>query len=165
MIDETKLIAKLENRIDIFLKSHPKETNSPAIETVKEFIHMLENEALKQAKEYNTDIIMNNFLIIYKILYELERNMGNEEFDIQNICNKKLGITPEKWEQLLILMQDEGYVRGLDVSDLPEDRLRYLTDTSSAGITIKGIEYLAENSIMAKAKEILKYSEINYVDV
>ncbi len=51
MIDETKLIAKLENRIDGFLKSQPKEINSPAVETVKEFIHMLENEAIEQAKE------------------------------------------------------------------------------------------------------------------
>lgn len=108
---------------------------------------------------------MDNFLIIYKILYELERNMGNEKFNIQSIYNKKLGISPEKWEQLLILMQDEGYIRGLEVSDLPEDILRYLTDTSCAGITIKGMEYLAENNIMAKAKEIFKYSAINHVDV
>lgn len=50
MIDEKILIKKLENRIDIFIQSQPENKNSPAVETVREFIHMLEIEAEEQAK-------------------------------------------------------------------------------------------------------------------
>lgn len=32
---------------------------------------------------------MNNFKVIYKILRELEKNMGNENFDIHNISAEK----------------------------------------------------------------------------
>lgn len=56
---------------------------------------------------------MDNFKIIYKILKELEKNMGNENFSIETISAERMKISFEKWEQLLILMQDEGYIKGL----------------------------------------------------
>lgn len=96
---------------------------------------------------------MDNFKLIYKILHELEENMGNEDFVIYPVCAKELGISFEKWEYLLIALQDEGYIRGLGISDKPEDKLRYITDISSIGITIKGLEYLESNPLMVKAKE------------
>lgn len=51
MIDETKIIKRLENRIDTFVEAHPKENHSPAVETIREFIHMLKEEAKEQTKE------------------------------------------------------------------------------------------------------------------
>lgn len=42
---------------------------------------------------------MNNFKIIYKILWELEKNMGNEDFDISIISAEKLKISFGRWEQ------------------------------------------------------------------
>lgn len=51
MIDEKKIIEKLENRIDVFIQSQPKEKNSLVVETIREFIHMLQLEADEQAKE------------------------------------------------------------------------------------------------------------------
>lgn len=99
---------------------------------------------------------MDNFKVIYKILHELEKNMGNEDFVIYPVCAKELGISFEKWEYLLIALQDEGYIRGLHISDKPEDISRYITDTRGMGITIKGLEYLESSSFMLKAKEELK---------
>lgn len=55
---------------------------------------------------------MDNFKVMYKILRELEKNMGNEDFDIKNISAEKLKIEFNKWEQILILMQDDGYIKG-----------------------------------------------------
>lgn len=62
----------------------------------------------------------------------------------------------EKWEQLLILMQDEGYIKGLVISKDLEQMYRHITEPIKPQITIKGLEYLADNSFMVKAKEALK---------
>ena len=45
MIDEKRVIAKLERRIDDFVEAHPDQKDSISVQTVQEFIHMLELEA------------------------------------------------------------------------------------------------------------------------
>lgn len=50
MIDEKRIIAKLERRIDDFVEAHPDQKDSISVQTVQEFIHMLELEA-KYGKE------------------------------------------------------------------------------------------------------------------
>lgn len=99
---------------------------------------------------------MDNFKIIYKILRELENNMGNEGFTVALISAETMGISYNRWEQLLIMMQDEGYIKGLVVTKALEDRFRHITEPIFPEITVKGLEYLAENSFMAKAKQALK---------
>lgn len=99
---------------------------------------------------------MDNFKIIYKILRELEKNMGNEDFNVEVISAEKMKISFEKWEQLLILMQDEGYIKGLVLSTELGKIYRHIVEPIKPQITIKGLEYLANNSTIAKAKEMLK---------
>lgn len=50
MIDEKIMIKKLENRIDTFVKNHPDEKDCLSVQSVKEFIQMLEAEAKKQKR-------------------------------------------------------------------------------------------------------------------
>lgn len=99
---------------------------------------------------------MDNFKIIYKILRELEKNMGNEKFSVHLISAEKFNISFEKWEQLLILMQDEGYIKGLVLAKSLEDIYSHIVEPIKPKITMKGLEYLANNSTIAKAKEALK---------
>ena len=99
---------------------------------------------------------MDNFKIIYKILRELEKNMGNEDFDISCISAEKLKISFERWEQLLILIQDEGYIKGLVLSTELSQTYRHIAEPVKPQITLKGLEYLANNSMIARAKEMLK---------
>lgn len=99
---------------------------------------------------------MDNFKVIYKILRELEKNMGNEDFEIKNISAERMKISFEKWEQILILMQDSGYIKGLVLSNDFSSMYRHIAEPINLQITIKGLEYLANNSMMAKAKEMLK---------
>lgn len=99
---------------------------------------------------------MDNFKIIYKILMELERNMGNEQFSVESISAERLKLPFNRWEQLMIMMQDEGYIRGLVVARNISERYRHIVEPIFPEITIKGLEYLAENSFMGKAKELLK---------
>ncbi len=51
MIDETKIIKRLEKRIDDFIKSYPFKKDSVEVQIVYEFIHMLKNEAEDQKKQ------------------------------------------------------------------------------------------------------------------
>lgn len=99
---------------------------------------------------------MDNFKSIYRILRELEKNMGNDNFSPACISAEKMKIPFGRWEQLLILMQDEGYIKGLVLSSGLESPLRHITEPIFPQITIKGLEYLEDNSFMAKAKEMLK---------
>lgn len=99
---------------------------------------------------------MDNFKIMYKILRELEKNMGNEKFSVETISAEKLKVSFEKWEQLLILMQEEGYIKGLVLSKDLEQTYMHISEPIKPKITIKGLEYLSDNSFMAKAKEALR---------
>lgn len=45
MIDEKRVIAKLEKRIDDFTKAHPDQKDGISVQVIQEFIHMLELEA------------------------------------------------------------------------------------------------------------------------
>lgn len=99
---------------------------------------------------------MDGFKQIYKILSALERHMGEETFSIESISAGALKISYERWEQLLIMMQDEGYIRGLVVNRSIGDTFRHIVEPIHLEITIKGMEYLEDNSFMAKAKEALR---------
>lgn len=50
MIDEKKIIKKLEHRIDTFVKQHPEEKDCLAVQSVREFKQMIEAEAKEQAE-------------------------------------------------------------------------------------------------------------------
>ena len=50
MIDEKIIIKKIENRIDAFVKEYPEKKDGLEVQTLNEFIHMLQIEAKEQAK-------------------------------------------------------------------------------------------------------------------
>lgn len=52
MVDEKKIIKKLDNRIDTFVKQHPEEKDCLAVQSVREFKQMLEAEAKKQKQKW-----------------------------------------------------------------------------------------------------------------
>lgn len=52
-------------------------------------------------------------------------------------------------------MQDEGYIKGLVLSKDVGKMYRHIAEPINPKITISGLEYLAENSFMGKAKEAL----------
>lgn len=99
---------------------------------------------------------MDNFKIIYKILKNLEKNMGNEEFEIESISAQHLKISYEQWEQLLIMLYDAGYITGIIVDKDMEDKFRHIIEPINPSITLRGMEYLADNSFMAKTRDALK---------
>lgn len=99
---------------------------------------------------------MDNFKIIYRILKHLEAAMDYPEADMAAISPQQLGISRERYEQLLILLQDDGYIRGLSVIQTLDELKRRLAYPIEPAITLKGLEYLADNSLMKKAAALLR---------
>lgn len=94
---------------------------------------------------------MDNFKAVYKILTALEKAMDLPEFDIEQINHDALGISPERWARYIEMMADVGYVKGVEIhrNVLGETIVKY----KDMRITLKGLEYLQENSIMAKIQK------------
>ncbi len=99
---------------------------------------------------------MDNFKIIYRILKYLEEHLGEENLDLDKISHERLGISFLRWEALLRMMQEEGYIRGLLYEQTMSDSSPHVVTPIKPKITIKGLEYLEDNTFMKKAAETLK---------
>lgn len=90
----------------------------------------------------------DNFKCIYKILRTLEKAMDFQEYDFECIGYKALEISKERWERYIEMMCDAGYIKGVRIKEyIDGDKL---FDVSEMRITLKGLEYLSENSVMQR---------------
>lgn len=99
---------------------------------------------------------MDNFAIIYKILRALERAMDYDEFDITQISPERFNISYQRWEKIMIMLSKSGYVEGIAFDQCLADYSPRLEKPITPVITLKGLEYLEENSLMRKAANIVK---------
>ncbi|MCX7842859.1 MAG: YjcQ family protein [Clostridia bacterium] len=98
---------------------------------------------------------MDNFKVIYKILRSLEAALDYEDFDIDEISHEKLKITYNRWVSILIMLFENGYITGINVRNVLGSKQPQIK-INNIKITLKGLEYLQENSILKKAGEIIK---------
>lgn len=97
---------------------------------------------------------MDNFRIIYKILKVLEQAMDLDEFNPEEISAERLGISENRWRAIMEMLSESGYVKGVSViKSIGGSSLRLRSDF---GITLKGLEYLDDNTFMKKAANIAK---------
>ncbi|WP_314396366.1 YjcQ family protein [Leptotrichia shahii] len=97
---------------------------------------------------------MENFKIIYKILKSIEESMDYEIFDENVISPEYLGVSKERWKALLIELLDNGYIAGIMKVPIMGNRMDL--KIIKPKLTIKGMQYLEENSMMKKAYNLLK---------
>ena len=91
---------------------------------------------------------MDNFKAVYKILTALEKAMDLSEFDIMQVGPEALGVTKERWSRYLEMMTEVGYIKGVSIH---RDILgEVCVDARNIRITLKGLEYLQENTVMRK---------------
>lgn len=96
---------------------------------------------------------MDDFRIIYRILRELQRAMDSEEFDVDRVSHEAMGCTRPRWNSIMAMLAKGGYVEGVTVrkyADSPSPRVL----VKDPAITLKGLEYLQENSLMRKAADL-----------
>lgn len=92
---------------------------------------------------------MDNFKIIYKILKILEKYMDYEGVSVELISHEALDISKERWSRILKMMMDTGLVEGIRCIEV-DGAVVPLVKLYNPSITLKGLEYLEENSMMKK---------------
>lgn len=97
---------------------------------------------------------MDNFKVIYRILRYLEKAMDYEEVDIDRISPSALGITERRWAALMEMLVKEQYIDGVAVKRSVDGNATI--SMSNPRITMRGLEYLQENSFMQKAANLAK---------
>ena len=71
--------------------------------------------------------------------------MDLENVDIERISSNNLGISQQRWNKYMEMLLDAGYIKGVTIQ-------KYVTgetnvDAEDIRITLKGLEYLSENSL------------------
>lgn len=97
-----------------------------------------------------------DFRTIYKILLILQKSMDYEHVDIRRLSADNLGITESKRKALLGMLLKNGYVEGFQVIQYIGDPTPNIEGLEGIRITLKGLEYLEENSLMQKAARLAK---------
>lgn len=97
---------------------------------------------------------MDNFKSIYRILRILEKAMDLDEFDTSQISPEALKLSEARWCALMEMLSDEGYIKGIKITRSVDGQI--LASQSNMRITLKGLEYLNENSLMKKAANLAK---------
>lgn len=94
--------------------------------------------------------------LVYKILTILKNSLDYEVFDEERISAHALGITTVKRDKLLIMLEKDKLISGLAISKYIDEPTPTVVSCKSLMITMKGLEYLEENSLMQKAKNLAK---------
>ena len=97
-----------------------------------------------------------NFRTIYKILSILQKSMDYEVLDIQRLSADNLDVTEPKRRALLGMLLKNGYVEGFQGIQYIGDQTPNIEGLEGIRITLKGLEYLEENSLMQKAARLAK---------
>lgn len=94
---------------------------------------------------------MDTLEIAYKILYSLETGK-KADYMGKLISPEKLDVPEDKWLDVIQTLSDEGYISGVSFKNDILGRTK--VDIAHARITVKGAEYLYENSTMKKIGKI-----------
>ncbi|MRH08478.1 head protein [Lactobacillus reuteri] len=95
------------------------------------------------------------FTVAYKVLSYLKwcyENGKSPDVDILNADT--FNISKVQFGNTLKMLKDHGYIDGVSITRTLNGTL--VIAISNASITVEGLQYLAENSMMKKAYNVLK---------
>lgn len=96
----------------------------------------------------------DEFKIIYQLLSYLREAMKYIQPDDTKLQYEFYGIPREQFEKIFALLVEDGYIAGVKV--VRSETGTFIAGRGNARITLKGLEYLEENSIMNKVAGIAK---------
>ncbi len=99
------------------------------------------------------------FVIAYRILaylYACLKEGKPADISRLNEDSEELNISCRYWEYIFRHLYGDGYIEGVSLLTVAGQQTPAVKIERSIMITPKGIEYLQENSTMAKAKKFLK---------
>ena len=98
---------------------------------------------------------MEEFRTIYTMLKTLRDGMDVDEIPPECISAESIGLSLPKWCRLMAMLVERGYIKGVEVwnaFDCPYPRVKVCRPE----ITMLGLEYLEENSLMKQAARLAK---------
>lgn len=96
---------------------------------------------------------MDNFKLIYRILKYIEACMEYEQFDDDNFTASHFGVSDALFLNILQALLEAGYISGIKIVT---DKFGSDIALINPHLTLAGMEYLADNSMMKKAYRLLK---------
>ena len=96
---------------------------------------------------------MDDFAVIYRILSALQKQMDYDEPNADVVSADALNITQNRLDNIWAMLAHEEYVSGVMVRSFDNTRTVRLI---CPRITLKGLEYLSENSLMKRAYRLAK---------
>ena len=147
--DDFPGMAKVTSPIPICHACRKADFDEKGYETLCKVYGKIPSKHLK-AKDYNCPY----FKAVYKILSALEKAMDYPEFDINDVGSEALGVSEERWARYIEMMVDVGYIKGVSIKRDITGATRI--NASDVRITLKGLEYLQENSMMKKVYNAVK---------
>lgn len=95
-------------------------------------------------------------VLIYKILnylYECLKNGIHVDLtEFIRDCNLQ-NVSEQYWQSVIEELDKHGYIKGVIIKSTKTQKIVLFKD--SFGITLEGVEYLQENSMMSKVKDFL----------
>lgn len=98
---------------------------------------------------------MEDFKVIYRILKAIYDAMDYDEFDVNAISPEVLHVTPQKREALLVMLVKSGFIDGAQLIPIAGGSVQ-VKFFGKPQLTLEGLTYLQENSIMQKAAKAVK---------
>ncbi|MCU6786407.1 YjcQ family protein [Aedoeadaptatus acetigenes] len=98
--------------------------------------------------------MIEDFKIIYTILSTLQSSLDYPKVDVERLSAEYLEINKHRRDHLLEMLVDAGYIKGVQVRRYEDGS--YLLMLKDVQITLKGLEYLEENSILRRVQRELK---------
>lgn len=81
--------------------------------------------------------------------------MDFEEFDTESFNAVTFGTNENRFNALIIQLQKNGYIEGLNIKRYARQKESIIPPVKPV-ITLKGLEYLADNGMMKKAANLIK---------
>ena len=97
---------------------------------------------------------MEDFRIIYRILKILHNSMNLEEIDKASISAETLKISEPRWCRIMNLLAVNELISGVFTHWREPGKNYPQISLEIPEITLKGLEYLQENSLMQKAANL-----------
>lgn len=91
---------------------------------------------------------------IYGILSAFEKQLDEASFNLDILKARIWNVSEIRFIRYLKMLLNAGYIDGISIAPLSDNH--YYIKSDNATITLKGLEYLAENSMMRKVADIFK---------
>ena len=116
-------------------------------------------------RETDNLLMKTSFAVMGRILRYIDKEMDSDSFDYEHFTAERFGISRNRFARLISMMIQEGLVAGLSVTDFGErDREdpfgeeceRFSIKADNPMLTVKGIRFQAENTVLMKVLNAAK---------